>query len=60
MSEQLNLNNNNLRARRFTATIINGRFVFQQAPSNYQVVAQNIRAAYVLRQHDNVNSEHLG
>ena len=57
MSEQLNLNN--LRARRFTATIINGRFVFQQAPSNYQVVAQNIRAADVLGQHDNVNSEHL-
>ena len=59
MSEQLNLNNNNLRARRFTATIINGRFILQQAPLNYQVVAQNIRAADILAQHDNVNSETL-
>ena len=54
MSEQINVNCSH--ARRFTATIDqSGRFVFQ-APLNYQVVAQNIRAADVLRQHDNVNS----
>ena len=57
MSEQINVNCNH--ARRFTATINqNGHFVFQ-APLNYQVVAQNIRAANVLAQHDNVNSEIL-
>ena len=58
MSEQINLTNSNqLHARRFTATINNSRFVLQ-APLNYQVVAQNIRAADVLSQHD-VNSEPL-
>ena len=57
MLEQINLNCNH--ARRFTATVNHSGHLVLQAPLNYQVVAQNIKAADVLSQHDNVNSEPL-
>ena len=44
---------------RFIASVNNNGHCILQPPLNYQVFAQNIRAADVLSQHDIVNSEPL-
>ena len=51
-----NQNSAALHAHRFIASVNNGHFILQP-PLNYQVVAQNIRAADVLSQHDIVNPQ---
>ena len=53
-----NQNSAGLNAHRFIASVNNGHFVLQP-PLNYQVVAQNIRAADVLNQHHVVNPQPL-
>ena len=53
-----NQNSAALNAHRFIASVNNGQFILQP-PLNYQVVAQNIRAADVLSKRDNVNSQSL-